>query len=548
MGSRSQIRLGTGLPGLLKEGYKHMSGLEEAVLRNIDACKQLSKITATSLGPNGMNKLVVNHLDKLFVTSDTGTIVTELEVNHPAAKMVTMAAKMQESEVGDGTNFVVSFAGELLLHAEELLRQGIHISEIISGFEKAAEFAMRTMPELVCRSVEDVTDPAQLQQAVLPVMTAKQYGYHKALSEVVSTACTKAMVKSGSRVSLNVDNVRVAKLVGGSVRDTTVVRGMVVQRPAASMVKRVTDAKVAVFGVGLEVSGTETKSTVVLRSAEELLQYSKGEEKMIEDAVKGIADAGAKVIISGGSISEMALHFVDKYNLMVIKVTSKFELRRLCRALGAVACVRLGPPMPEEMGHCHVVEEVEIGGRRVVVFRQEDGEDGGQIATVVLRGSTMNLLDDLERAVDDGVNTAKTAVQDARLVPGAGATELELAHRVGEFAAGTPGLDQYAIRKFGEALEVVPRTLAVNAGAKANEVISSLYAAHASGKASVGVDVEHASTMDAVEAGVFDLLATKLSAMRLAVDAAVTVLRVDQIIMSKPAGGPKPPKPGPPDA
>ncbi|KAF5473658.1 hypothetical protein F2P56_010257 [Juglans regia] len=318
-----------GMQAMLKEGHKHLSGLDEAVLKNIDACKQLSAITRTSLGPNGMNKMVINHLDKLFVTNDAATIVNELEVQHPAAKILVLAGKSQQEEIGDGANLTISFAGELLQNAEELIRMGLHPSEIINGYTKAIN-------------------------------------------------------------------------------------------------------KVAVFASGVDTAATETKGTVLIHTAKQLESYSKSEEAKVEELIKAVADSGAKVIVSGAAVGEMALHFCERYKLMVLKISSKFELRRFCRTAGAVAMLKLSPPNPDDLGHVDSISVEEIGGVRVTVVKNEEG--GNSIATVILRGSTDSILDDLERAIDDGVNTYKAMCRDSRIVPGAAASEIELARRVKELS------------------------------------------------------------------------------------------------------------------
>lgn len=536
---------GPGISSLLKDGYKTMSGLEQAVIKNIEAARALSNITRTSLGPNGMNKLVVNHLGKIFVTSDAAVILRELEVEHPAAKMIVMASQMQEQEMGDGTNFTATFAGELLNQAESLLRMGVHPSEVVLGYKTAFDKTMELLPELSCRTIEDPRDEAQLAVALRSVVAAKQFGYEDFLAPLIARACIGVMPPAPKRPYVNVDSVRVCKLIGGAITDSTVIRGVVVLKDVAGAVSRAEKAKVAVFGCGIEASSTETKGTVVITNADELRDYNKKEEALMEEAIKGIADAGAKVIVAGGSISEVALHFIDKYNLLCVKIISKFELRRLCRSIGATAMVRVGPPTADEFGYADLVSVKDVSSRKVVVFEQFDEESG--ISTIILRGSTSNILDDLERAIDDTVNCAKALCKDGRTLPGAGALEIELAHRIGAIGEATPGLEQYAIKKFAEALEIIPRTLAENSGQDATEVISALYAAHAAGGATVGVDVAGGLTKDAADAGILDSYATKVSALRLAADAVLTVLRVDQIIMSKQAGGPKPRAPGAPD-
>lgn len=324
---------------------------------------------------------------------------------------------------------------------------------------------------------------------------------------------------------------------------STVLKGMVFVRDTEGQIKRAENAKIIVFGCGIEASSTEAKGTVLLKNADELLNYNKSEERKMEEIIESIAASGVKVVIANGSVSEMALHFCDKFNLMVIKCQSKFDLRRICGAVGATASVRLGPVTPEEMGECSLIEVREIGGRKVVVFNQVLDEDTS-VATIMVRASTENVMNDVERALDDGIQSFKTLCVDGRLLAGAGAVELELTKRLKVFADEDKGLDQYAIRKFAEAFEVVPRTLSENSGCDPTALMHALHASHVSGEnsANMGFDVEECVAIDAVKANIYDLYATKVNALRLAVDAAITVLRVDQIVMSKPAGGPKPRK------
>lgn len=256
---------------------------------------------------------------------------------------------------------------------------------------------------------------------------------------------------------------------------------------------------------------------------------------------KEIADSGVKLIIAGSGIGDLALHYLNRLNIAVIKVLSKFDLRRLCRVVGATPLARLGAPTPEEAGMVDVFETIEIGGDRVTVIRQED--ERTRTSTIVLRGATANYLDDLERSLDDGINTVRILLKDGRLVPGGGATEIELASRISTFGGKTSGLAQHSIRRWGEALEVVPRTLAENAGLNAEDVISSLYKSHAEGNMDHGVDIDHDGSgsgaegiMSAKEKGVLESYVAKDWAIKLATEAAISVLRVDSIIVSKQAG------------
>lgn len=518
---------------LFKSGSKHLEGLEESVLKNIEACVELAKITRSSFGPNGMNKMVINHLEKLFVTSDAATILKELEVQHPAAKMLVLNSRMQEQEVGDGTNFVLIFAGALLEQAQSLIQMGLHPSEIINGYTKAARFVEAALPSLVVETIQDVTNKEEMIKALRPVLMSKQYGNEALLTEICVTAAQMVM---GPNKSFNPDNVRVCKILGSGITTSKVVKGMVFNRAAEGSVTEATNAKIAVFNVPMDFSQTETKGTVLLKSADELLAFSEGEEKIIDKQIAEIAATGVKVVVAGGKVGELVLHFLNKHNIMVVRLLSKFDLRRLCKAVGATPLPRVGPPTAEECGHCTSVKIVEVGGTKVCVFDQED--ETSKIATVVIRGSTRNAMEDIERAVDDGVSVFKAFTDDGRLVPGAAASEMDLAQRLMKEADKTPGLEQYALRKYAEALEVVPTALAENVGFRAAEVVAKLHAKHQAGESATGIDIdsEHGDVCNAVDAGITDGLNTKIWGFRLASEAATTVLRVDQIIMSRPAG------------
>ena len=391
--------------------------------------------------------------------------------------------------------------------------------------------------------VKDLRSQAELSKAIRTVVASKQTGSEDFLADLVAEAVLAVLPKNP--INFNVDNIRVVKIMGGSLPQSRVVKGMVFGREPDGSIKKARKAKVGVFACPIDISQTETKGTVLLHNAKEMLDFTKGEESQLEAIIKELHDSGLRVVVAGSTVGELALHYLNRYSILVIKVLSKFELRRLCRVVGATPLARLGAPMPDEMGSVDIVETLEIGGDRVTVFRQEN--DATRTATLVIRTATQNHLDDIERAVDDGVNVVKAITRDAKLVPGAGATEMQLVERITAFGERTPGLPQYAIKKYAEAFEVIPRTLAESAGLDATEVLATLYTAHhktTEGEWTIGVDVENedgTGTLDAKEEGILDLLISKRWAIRLATEAARTVLSVDQIIVARQAGGPKPP-------
>lgn len=546
-----------GFAQMLKDGARHYSGLEEAVYRNIQACKQLAETTRTAYGPFGMNKMVINHLEKLFVTSDAATIVRELEVQHPAARMVLMASEMQEREVGDGTNLVLLLSGALLEQADSLLRSGLSVPEVIAGYEKACDKALEVLPSLSLRSLGNERDELEVAAAIRTAVSSKMYGTEDFLAKLIASACVSILPSSGN---FNVDNVRVCKILGSGVQASTVMRGMVFKREVEGDVKAAKAARIAIYSCPFDSTNTETKGTVLIRNAQELVSLTQGDESLLESQVVAIASAGATVVVAGGKVADLALHYANKHGLMLVRLNSKWDLRRLSKTVGATVLPRLTPPTADDLGHCDSVHLDEVGDTQVVVFKQDKEESA--ISTVLLRGATENVMDDAERAVDDGVNSYKVLLRDRRLVPGAGATEIELAQQIAAYGEASPGLDQYAIKKFAVALESVPRALAENAGVKATEVLSLLYAAHqhaapaadtagtgdtaGSGVtgSGVGIDIEGEgpSVLDANVSGIVEPLLLKHWALKLATNAATTVLSVDQIIMAKRAGGPKAPE------
>lgn len=526
-----------GVPQMLKDGARMFSGLEEAVYRNINACKQFAQSVRSAYGPNGMNKMIINHIEKQFITSDAGTIIRELDVEHPAARLMVLASQMQDSEVGDGTNFVIVLSGALLEAAEELLRLGVTTSEIAEGYEKALDKCLEVLPELICHEIKDCKDIEAVVHAIKPAIMSKQYGHEEFIASLVAKACVAILPE---KTTFNVDNVRICKILGAGLLQSEVLSGMVFKREVEGDITSVNKAKVAVYSCPIDITQTETKGTVLIKSANELLDFSKGEESLLEKQIKDIADSGVKVVVAGAKFGDMALHFLNKYAVMAVRLNSKFDLRRVAKTVNATVLPRLTTPTAEEQGYCDSVRVDEVGDTRVVVFMM--GSNESRISTVVIRGSTENYMDDIERAIDDGVNTFKGIARDGRFVAGAGATEIELAQQLLQYADTLPGLEQYAVRKFAVALEGIPRALADNSGANATEVINNIYKAHKENNKNVGFDIESANNgvCDAKEKGILDLFVLKKWGLKYAVGAATTILKVDQIIMAKRAGGPKP--------
>ena len=526
-----------GIQNLLKEGYKHYAGLEEAILRNIEACKGVSNLTKTSFGPNGMKKLVVNHIDKLFITNDAATILKEVEVHHPAARLVAMAAKMQKEDFGDFTNYVVTFAGELLVQAESLIRTGLHPSAIISGYELALKEAIKLLEAQASITITDPRDEENVTKVIESTLAPKLPTYYKFFSGLVAKAALSILKEQSPR--FNADNVRLVKIIGGSLEDSQIVKGFVIPRNVESTGKeKVEKANIAVFGVPFDPQEAETKGTVLIHNAEELLNFTKTEETYSEKLVKSLVELGINVVVAGGSVSELCMHYLNKYGLMVVRVPSKFDLQRLARCVNANVLSKLQAPTKDDMGYCDSVGVREIGSTRVTVFEKDVVNT--QLVTLVLRGSTMSVMDNVERALENGFSAFKQLLHDGRYVQGAGAIESFLVNKIENFATSQTGLEQYSCLKFGQAFEVVPKILIENSGMNPNVELPTVLSANVENP-KVGVDVFNGKLEDSASLKVIDNLAAKVNAIQLAAHAALTVLRVDQIIMAKPAGGPKAP-------
>ena len=530
--------------GLFKQGYQSHNSADGAIIRNIEAVREILSILLTSMGPSGRNKIIVNKHGRIFVTNDAATMVNELEIVHPAVKLLITASKQQEFEMGDNTNVVIILAGELLNIAEKLIHTGLSVTEIIQGYNMANKYVMETIEKLVVDNVESNTETEQLKKVIKPVIAAKQYGNEDAISKLVIDA-VKLIMNPKRPQAFNVDNVRVVKIMGASLSSSQVIKGMVFPREPEGHVKNITTkSKVVVFNCPIDISTTETKGTVLLHNAQEMLDFSKGEEQQLDQMCKEISDSGVKVVVAGANVGELALHYFNRYGILVLRVPSKFDLRRVSQVCGATPLPRLGAPMPDEMGEVDVIETREIGGDRVTVFRQN--ESVSRTSTIVVRGATQNSLDDIERAIDDGVNAIKGLIKDNRLLPGAGAVEIELVKLVTQYGEKTPGLMQLAIKNYAKAFEVIPRVLAETSGLDPSETLSTMYAQHSTeGGLVKGVDIDMSTddnVIDVKKAQIFDLLSTKRFAYDLATEAATTILSIDQIIMAKRAGGPQVPQ------
>ncbi|CDW55801.1 Cpn60 TCP1 domain containing protein [Trichuris trichiura] len=475
-----------GFPRLLKEGARHFRGIEETVHRSVEACLGLAQTVRSSYGPTGMNKVIVNRLEKLFVTNDAATVLKELQIEHPAAKLLVMASEEQEREVGDGTNGVIILAVALLENARELIHMGLSAPMVISGYELAGEKALEYLSGIITLYSKAVAEV--IRSSIL----TKQYGNADFLAQLVTSACQMVLPKNP--MNFNVDHVRTVKVLGASVTASTLFNGMVFAHSIATELNKVEKAKVVVFSCPFDLVQAETKSTVSLNTAKELMQFAGGEEKNIEEFVKGLHQLGINVVVTGGKLGDLHVHFLNKYKMLGVKVGSKFDLRRLCRSVGAVAIPTL------EVGECDEVYIDEIGSDELAFFKQN--LTAGHIATIIIRGSSANVMDDTERAVIDGINNfpwLKSVLLFRTTAFLLAVVRLSLNWLL------CPGMEQYSINKFAVSMEVLPKQLADNSGPEGTTVA------------------------DMVPLGIYDPYLTKYWMIKLATNLAVTLLSVDQV-------------------
>ncbi|KAK2197679.1 bifunctional GroEL-like equatorial domain superfamily/Chaperone tailless complex polypeptide 1 (TCP-1)/Chaperonin TCP-1 [Babesia duncani] len=530
-----------GTRALLRDGSRAFGPNDNAALRNIEACTVVCDMLKTSLGPNSMKKLIVDRLEKRFVTCDCETILNGLDVQHPAAKILVMAVETMQQEFGDGTNTLIGLAGELLSNASLLLLEGLHISDVRRGYEIAYNRVMETLKDEIVWTISNYNSETELVKAIRTSVCTKLQSNEVEICNLIAKAAVMVMPPKPN--AFDVESIRVCKIIGGNVSQSSVINGMVVLRDASGVVKSTGHTKVMVLNCGLEFVSTEAKGTVLINNADELMNFTSDEEDRMEQMIRKIKDLGVGCIIAN-VVSEIALHYCNKYQIFVLKIVSKFEMQRLCKTLRAVPLVKFSVPSLDDLGVVESIKTTELSSQRAIIINACEHA----IATIILKGPTMGILDEIERAIDDGFNCVSASIRDPSFLSGGGAVEIAMAKRLTALASGISGLEHYAIERFAQSFEYVPKILATNAGHDAIVTVTELYAAHEAGNSHACVNInEDSKITDAHQVGVLDHYGCKMHAIKLAYEAAMAILSVDQIIMSKPAGGPKPKAPGPPD-
>jgi thermosome len=525
-----------GIPVLiLKEGTKRTVG-RDALRSNIAAAKALAEVLKTSLGPRGLDKMLVDSFGDVTVTNDGATIVKEMEVQHPAAKLLVEVAKAQDAEVGDGTTSAVVLAGTLLAKAEELLDQDIHPSIIIEGYTKALKEALKILRE---SSISvNIEDRDTLRKIVKTTIASKYVGgdiVADKLTEIaIDAALTVAEPRPGGTKEFRVDDVKIEKKKGGNVLDTQLVYGIVLDKEVVhpGMPRRVEKARIALLDAALEVEKPEITAKINITSPEMIKAFLDEEAKMLKEMVDKIAEVGANVVICQKGIDEVAQHFLAKRGIMAVRRVKRSDLEKLERATGGKIVSSIRDLKPEDLGYAELVEERKVGNDKMVFV---EGCKNPRAVTILVRGASDMVLDEIERSIKDALNVLRNIMRVPRIVPGGGAAEIEVAIKLREFTSKIGGKEQLAIEAFASALEEIPMILASSAGKDPLEVLMELRKMHAEGKKNAGIDVITAEIVEDMSTrNVIEPLLVKEAMIKTAAEAALAILKIDDIIAASP--------------
>ncbi|MFO7834742.1 MAG: thermosome subunit alpha [Halohasta sp.] len=515
---------------VLSEDSQRTSG-KDAQSMNITAGKAVAESVRTTLGPKGMDKMLVDSSGSVVVTNDGVTILKEMDIDHPAANMIVEVSETQETEVGDGTTSAVVIAGELLDQAEELIEQDIHATTVAQGYRQAAEKAKEILEaEAIDVSAEDREALVEIAETA---MTGKGA---EGAKDLLANLVVDAVVAVHDDDGIDLDNVSVEKVVGGSIDNSELVEGVIVgkERVDENMPYFAEDANVAVFDGAFEVAETEIDAEVNVSDPEQLQEFLDKEEEQLKELVDQLVDADVDVVFVGDGIDDMAQHYLAQEGIIAARRVKSSELKAVARATGARVVSNLDDLSEDDLGFAGSVAQKDVGGdQRLFV---EDVEDAKSVSLIV-RGGTEHVVDEVERAIDDSLGVVRSTLLDGQVLPGGGAPETELALQLRDFADSVGGREQLAVEAFADALEVIPRTLAENAGLDTIDSLVELRSQHDGGSFGAGLDAYTGDVIDMEAEGVVEPLAVKTQAVESATEAAVMILRIDDVIAAGDLAG-----------
>ncbi|UNQ72755.1 thermosome subunit beta [Infirmifilum sp. NZ] len=518
-----------GVPVLiLKEGTSRQTG-REALHLNIMVARAIAETIKTTLGPKGMDKMLIDTLGDITISNDGATILDEMDVQHPVAKLMVEVAKAQDKEVGDGTTTAVVLTGELLKEAEKLLERNIHPTIIVGGYKKAMEKAREVIKQKAIKvSLDDVET---LKKVAATSMRSKAVAaLRDYFADLAVRAVKQVAEEVNGQVRVDIDNIQIIKKKGGAFLDTQLVYGIIVDKEVVhpAMPKRVENAKIALLDAPLEVEKTEIDAEIRISSPEQMQQFLEEEERILKEMVDKIKESGANVVFCQKGIDDVAQYYLAKAGILAVRRVKKSDMEKLARATGARILTRVEDITPEALGTAKLVEERKVADEKMVFV---EGCPNPKSVTILVRGGFERAVDEAERSLKDALYAVADVLKHPYIVPGGGAIEAEIARELRKYATEVGGKEQLAIEAFANAIEAIPRTLAENAGLDPIDIIADLRSAHEDpAKWGYGVDVNNGGVADMLALGIFEPASVKDHAIKIATEAASMILRIDDII------------------
>ncbi|MCP8308142.1 MAG: TCP-1/cpn60 chaperonin family protein [archaeon] len=512
---------------ILKEGAAQTRG-KDAQRNNIMAAKLIAEIVRTSLGPRGMDKMLVDSLGDVTITSDGATVLKEIDIQHPSAKMMVEIAKTTDNEVGDGTTSAVVLAGALLERAEELIDKDVHPTVIVDGYRKAAEQALKVLEKIAVKIPPDQKD--WLLKIAKTSMETKMVSRESGiLAEIAASALLQVAEKSDEVYKVDIDDVKVEKKAGASLAETKLIKGLVIDKEVvhAGMPKRIKNAKIALINAPLEIEKTEFDAKININNPEQIKLFLDEENRMLKTMVDRIAEVGANLLICQKGIDDIAQHYLAKAGIIAVRRAKQSDMDKLAKATGGRVVTNLEDLSASDLGFAELVEERKIEEDKWVFI---EGCKNPKAVTILVRGGTQRIVDEAERSIHDALCVTRDVMQKPAIVAGGGAPEAHMAHELREWSHTLSGREQLAAQKFAEALEVIPLTLAENAGLDTIDTQVELRAKHGQGMVWAGVGVFDGGVVDTYEKGVFEPLAVKEQIIKSATEAACMIIRIDDVI------------------
>jgi len=533
-----------GMPVLiLREGTKESKG-RDAQKNNITAAKLIAEIVKTSLGPRGMDKMLVDSMGDVTITNDGATILKEIDVQHPAAKMMVEVAKSVDNEVGDGTTSSVVFTGALLAKAEELINKDVHPSVIVDGYTAASEQALKILQKLAVKV--DVNDKQQLQKIARTSMDSKLVSDDSpSLSQIVVDSTKQVAEKIGDHEGLKIDldNIKVEKKAGGSMGDTKLIKGIVLDKEVvhAGMPKSVEGARIALLNSALEIEKTEMSAEIRINDPQQMQMFLDEENKMLRSMVDKIISAGANVVLCQKGIDDIAQHYLAKEGVLVVRRVKESDMFKLTKATGARIVNNLDDLTDKDLGSAELVEERKVETDKWVFI---EGCKNPKAVTVLIRGGSQRVVDEADRSVHDALMVTKDVLEKPEIVAGGGSTEAYIANELKQWSGNLEGRAQLAVQKFAEELDSIPLGLAENAGMDPIDTMTELRAKGSKGSKWIGVDVRNTVVADMFKQNVLEPVIVKEQIIKSATEAACMLLRIDDVIASSKSKTPSPPPGG----